>query len=58
MTPGVAASALNGIAQPEPPAPPVSIEETGLHRDVLAQLLLKHLVSGEQIGRASCRERV
>jgi hypothetical protein len=33
-----------------PPAPPTSIEETGLHADTLAQLLLKTLVAGEQSG--------
>jgi hypothetical protein len=51
MTPGVAAaSPFNQAAQPEPPPPPATIEETGLHRDVLAQLLLKTLVSGEASG--------
>jgi hypothetical protein len=33
-----------------PPPPPTSIEETGLHADSLAQLLLKTLVSGEASG--------
>jgi hypothetical protein len=33
-----------------PPPPPTSIEETGLHPDSLAQLLLKTLVSGEASG--------
>ena len=33
-----------------PPPPPTSIEETGLHTDTLAQLLLKTLVAGEQSG--------
>jgi hypothetical protein len=33
-----------------PPAPPTSIEETGLHPDSLAQLLLKTLVAGESSG--------
>jgi len=33
-----------------PPPPPTSIEETGLHADTLAQLLLKTLVAGEQSG--------
>ena len=35
---------------PMPPAPPSTIEETGLHPDTLAQLLLKTLVAGEQSG--------
>jgi hypothetical protein len=33
-----------------PPAPPVTIAETGLHPDVLAQLMLKTLVTGEASG--------
>src|SRR4051812_48413664 len=33
-----------------PPAPPNSVEETGLHPDTLAQLLLKTLIAGEQSG--------
>ncbi|MFL6280225.1 MAG: ATP-binding protein [Vicinamibacterales bacterium] len=33
-----------------PPAPPNSIEETGLHPDTLAQLLLKTLIAGEANG--------
>jgi hypothetical protein len=35
---------------PAPPAPPMSIEETGLHPDTLKQLLLKTLVAGEASG--------
>ena len=35
-----------------PPAPPATIEETGLHPDTLAQLLLKTLVAGEASGPA------
>ena len=51
MTPGVATvSAFRSSAQPEPPPPPATIEETGLHADVLAQLLLKTLVAGEASG--------
>ena len=37
-------------AAPMPPAPPNTIEETGLHPDTLAQLLLKTLVAGEASG--------
>ena len=36
--------------QPTPPAPPATIEETGLHPDTLAQILLKTLVAGEASG--------
>ncbi|HSC28287.1 MAG TPA: hypothetical protein VLD67_13495 [Vicinamibacterales bacterium] len=36
--------------QPTPPAPPATLEETGLHPDSLAQLLLKTLVAGEASG--------
>jgi hypothetical protein len=35
---------------PVPPAPPVTIAETGLHPDTLAQLMLKTLVAGESSG--------
>jgi hypothetical protein len=50
MTP-VAVEELPGIKPaPRPPAPPNSIEETGLHPDTLAQLLLKTLVAGEASG--------
>jgi len=37
-------------APPKPPAPPATLEETGLHPDSLAQLLLKTLVAGEASG--------
>ena len=36
--------------QPTPPPPPATLEETGLHPDTLAQILLKTLVSGEASG--------
>ena len=50
MTPvAVAESTVTRFAV-EPPAPPNTIEETGLHPDVLAQLLLKTLVAGEASG--------
>ena len=35
-----------------PPPPPATLEETGLHPDTLAQLLLKTLVGGEASGTA------
>jgi hypothetical protein len=35
-----------------PPAPPATLEETGLHPDTLGQLLLKTLVAGEANGTA------
>ena len=35
---------------PTPPPPPATLEETGLHPDTLAQLLLKTLVAGEASG--------
>jgi hypothetical protein len=50
MMPGVVTAPGYQATQPEPPPPPGTIEETGLHRDVLAQLLLKTLVSGEASG--------
>jgi hypothetical protein len=39
-------------AQPTPPPPPSTIAESGLHPDVLAQLLLKTLLGGEATGSA------
>ncbi|PYR72409.1 MAG: hypothetical protein DMF86_23735, partial [Acidobacteria bacterium] len=43
------ASAMKG-GGPEPGAPPSTLQETGLHPDMLAQLLLKTLVAGEASG--------
>jgi hypothetical protein len=40
------------VAQPAPPPPPATLEETGLHPDTLAQILLKTLVAGEASGTA------
>ena len=40
------------VAQPKPPPPPATIAESGLHPDVLAQLLLKTLLGGEASGSA------
>ena len=48
MMPALAESRLSEKVMP--PAPPTSIEETGLHADTLAQLLLKTLVAGEASG--------
>ena len=48
----VGAASGRSAAQPTPPAPPATIEETGLHPDTLAQLLLKTLVGGEATGTA------
>ena len=42
--------AVAAAVQPTPPAPPATIAETGLHRDSLAQLMLKTLVGGEASG--------
>jgi hypothetical protein len=44
------APASKPVAQPTPPPPPGTIEETGLHPDTLSQLLLKTLVAGEATG--------
>jgi hypothetical protein len=38
------------VTQPAPPPPPATLEETGLHPDTLAQILLKTLVAGEASG--------
>jgi hypothetical protein len=42
----------SSVAQPTPPPPPATIEETGLHPDTLAQIMLKTLVAGEASGTA------
>jgi hypothetical protein len=39
-------------APPAPPPPPATLEESGLHPDNLAQLLLKTLIAGEASGTA------
>ncbi len=44
------ASPLSAAVKPMPPAPPATLEETGLHPDTLGQLLLKTLVAGEATG--------
>jgi hypothetical protein len=41
-----------GDVLPTPPPPPATMEETGLHPDTLAQLMLKTLVGGEAAGTA------
>jgi hypothetical protein len=51
MTPvAIAESPVANGVTPSVPAPPNSIEETGLHPDTLSQLLLKTLVAGEASG--------
>ena len=52
MTPASAAAPVPVVnsGAPTPPAPPNTIEETGLHPDTLMQLLLKTLVTGESSG--------
>ena len=40
------------------PQPPQTIAETGLEIQQLTDLVLKHILSIGEIGRASCRERV
>ena len=53
MTSATAAPPASGLtAQPTPPPPPANIAETGLHPDLLAQLLLKTLIAGEASGTA------
>jgi hypothetical protein len=49
-TAALAAPSTKSAAQPTPPQPPATIAETGLHPDVLAQLMLKTLVAGEMTG--------
>ncbi len=41
---------VKAAAPPKPPPPPATIQETGLHPDILAQLLLKTLIGGEASG--------
>src|ERR1700754_3155174 len=48
----VAVAESKSFTQPMPPPPPATLEETGLHPDTLAQLLLKTLVGGEASGTA------
>ncbi len=50
MTPVALAESRTLPTTVTPPPPPTSIEETGLHPDSLAQLLLKTLVAGEASG--------
>src|SRR5689334_5700329 len=50
MTATVATFEPRVLEAPMPPAPPVTIAETGLHPDTLAQLLLKTLIAGEASG--------
>ncbi len=50
MTPVAVAEPFIIRTTPAPPAPPSTIEETGLHPDTLAQLLLKTLIAGEASG--------
>ncbi len=50
MTPVAVAEPFITRKTPAPPAPPSTIEETGLHPDTLAQLLLKTLIAGEASG--------
>jgi hypothetical protein len=52
MTFAAAVDDRSVIGQPTPPPPPATIEETGLHPDTLAQILLKTLVAGESSGTA------
>jgi hypothetical protein len=47
-----AVTSFEKTAQPTPPPPPATIEETGLHPDTLAELMLKTLVAGEATGTA------
>ena len=49
MTPATATH-FDTPARPMPPAPPATLQETGLHPDTLSQLMLKTLVAGECSG--------
>jgi hypothetical protein len=50
MTIAAASSVGPQSSRPAPPAPPATLQETGLHPDTLAQLMLKTLVAGETSG--------
>ncbi|MBE3033321.1 MAG: ATP-binding protein [Actinobacteria bacterium] len=50
MTSAAVATAVPSFAQPAPPPPPATIQESGLHPDTLSQILLKTLVAGEASG--------
>jgi hypothetical protein len=50
MTPTLIDSPAAVAAQPTPPPPPATIAESGLHPDVLSELLLKTLLGGEATG--------
>jgi hypothetical protein len=52
MTFAAALDERTPVMQPTPMPPPATIEETGLHPDTLAQILLKTLVAGEASGTA------
>jgi hypothetical protein len=52
MTVAATLNAQQSATQPVPPAPPTTVQETGLHPDTLAQILLKTLVAGEASGTA------
>ena len=57
MTFAAALDERTPVTQPTPMPPPATIEETGLHPDTLAQILLKTLVAGEASG-TSLSERL
>jgi hypothetical protein len=50
MTVAATAESRSPQTIPQPPPPPATMEETGLHPDTLSQLLLKTLVAGEASG--------
>jgi len=52
MTLAATLDVRTSVAQPTPPPPPATLEETGLHPDTLGQILLKTLVAGEASGTA------
>lgn len=50
MSIAAVAPVVPSSAQPVPPPPPATIQESGLHPDTLSELLLKTLISGEASG--------